>query len=387
LLGLYVHIPFCRSKCAYCDFNSYAGQDHLFAPYADAVIREIEAAGEDRDHAPVGTIYLGGGTPTWLPPELLGGILAACVQSFAVLPDAEITCEANPASVDEGRFAHLRIGGVNRLSLGVQSFDDRELHLLQRSHSAEEARGAYFRARQAGFCNIGLDLIYGIPGQTGERWQATLDQALDLNPEHLSLYCLTVEQGTALARWIADGHMPPVDEDLAADLYLQACDFLASGGYEQYEISNWARETSPSDESITMAVCRHNLGTWRNEDFLGFGAGGHSSEGGRRWWNVSSPSEYIARVEAGRSPVAAAETIDKALGMAETMILGLRLTREGVSIADFEARYEQSPLDVYSDQITPLVASGLLECLPDRIRLAEWGRLLANEAFARFLPS
>jgi oxygen-independent coproporphyrinogen-3 oxidase len=246
---------------------------------------------------------------------------------------------------------------------------------------------AFREARLAGFCNIGLDLIFGLPEQDRATWQTTLEQAIALRPDHLSLYCLTVEEGTSLARRMANGQVLPADDDLAADLYLQACDLLAAGGYQHYEISSWARQTSSADGADGVMACRHNLATWRNEPFLGFGAGAHSSLDGRRWWNVRSPTQYMERLGAGRSPMAGSEEIGEALAMGETMILGLRLVREGVATASFESRFGRSPIDLFSEQIATLEEIGLVERLPDRLRLSRRGRLLANLVFEQFLPS
>ena len=380
LLSLYIHIPFCPRKCLYCDFNSYAGLEHLFAPYVRALTEEIAAAGQQRQRPPVKTIYLGGGTPTLLPPDLLADILAACRRAFAVQADAEITCEANPGTVDQQRFADLRRLGANRLSLGVQSFDDGELRFLGRIHTAAEAEAAFHSARAAGFANVNLDLIFGLPGQRTETWQRTLDQALALAPEHLSLYGLSVEEGTPLAQRVAEGRVPPPDDDLGADLYLLACDLLADAGYMHYEISNWAKQ-SPD------IACRHNLTYWRNQPYLGFGAGAHSSRGGQRWWNVCSPAEYVERLERNQSPIEGSEEINDALGRGETMMLGLRLVQEGVEFAAFERRFGRPLLDVYGQEIAALEQVGLLQRLPERVRLTRRGRLLGNQVFAQFLPS
>ena len=240
-LALYLHIPFCAVRCAYCDFNTYAGLERLYEPYAAALIREIRRAGDERGRPAVRTIFIGGGTPTVLPPTLLADVLDACREAFDVAADAEITSEANPGTVDQAHFAALAGMGVNRLSMGVQSFDDAELAWLGRIHSAEEAVAAFHAARAAGFANINLDFIFGLPGQDPATWTRTLARAIDLAPEHLSLYSLTVEPGTPLFDQARRGAIAEPDDDLAADLYALACDALAAGGYEQYEISNWAR--------------------------------------------------------------------------------------------------------------------------------------------------
>ena len=327
--SLYLHIPFCQRKCPYCDFNTYAGLNRLFEPYTAALVREIELAGASRGRPAVKTIFLGGGTPTVLPARLLRDILDACHRAFDVQPDAEITSEANPGTVDVDRFAALREIGVNRLSMGVQSFDDAELQFLGRIHSADEVETAFNAARLAGFDNINLDVIYGLPGQSPETWRRTLRRALELGPEHFSLYSLVVEEGTPFAEWAEAGRIGYPDSDLAADLYELAEEVLDPAGYVQYEISNWARtvatmpgtrqEDARPAKDVSVAplqtgvnphfACRHNLTYWRNEAYLGFGPGAHSSEAGWRWANIKPVAEYIDRV--GRyDPDSAASLLD-----------------------------------------------------------------------------
>jgi oxygen-independent coproporphyrinogen-3 oxidase len=394
-LALYLHIPFCAVRCAYCDFNTYAGLERLYEPYTAALIREIRRAGEERRQPAVRTIFFGGGTPTVLPPELLARVLDACRESFDVAADAEITSEANPGTVDQAHFAALAGMGVNRLSMGVQSFDDGELTWLGRIHSAAEAETAFHAARAAGFTNINLDFIFGLPGQDPATWTRTLARAIDLAPEHLSLYSLTVEPGTPLFEQARRGAIAEPDDDLAADLYAQASDALAAGGYEQYEISNWARKDErrkTNDEKTSFVlrpssfVCRHNLVYWRNEPYLGFGAGAHSFAEERRWWNVKPVPEYIRRIEAGQTPEREGENIDRRLAMGETMMLGLRLVQEGVSDDRFRARFGVGLDETFGAEIAGLVRRGLLARLSDRVRLTPEGRLLGNQVFAEFLP-
>ena len=257
-LALYLHIPFCAVRCAYCDFNTYAGLERLYEPYAAALIGEIRRTGAERVRPAVCTIFIGGGTPTVLPPTLLADVLDACREAFDVAEDAEITSEANPGTVDQAHFTALAAMGVNRLSMGVQSFDDGELAWLGRIHSADEAETAFHAARRAGFANINLDFIFGLPGQDPTTWARTLARAIDLAPEHLSLYSLTVEPGTPLFEQARRGAIAQPDDDLAADLYDLACDALAAGGYEQYEISNWARRRNQAirDQESGVRRCR-----------------------------------------------------------------------------------------------------------------------------------
>jgi oxygen-independent coproporphyrinogen-3 oxidase len=380
-VSLYVHIPFCRAKCAYCDFNSYPALDHLFEKYVRALQAEMRWVSRGRS-LEVKTIYLGGGTPTVLPLAYLGEVLNACHQRFTIAEEAEITVEANPGTVDGSYLTGLLEMGVNRLSLGVQSFHDDELRLLSRVHTAAQAVEAYRLARQTGFGNVNLDLIYGLPRQTLSSWQDTLQQAIHLQPNHLSLYCLTVEEDTPLGQCIAQGKLPVPDPDLAAEMYTLAEEALDKAGCVHYEISNWAQ---PGHE------CRHNLTYWRNQPYLGLGAGAHSYFKKKRWHNVLSPAEYITRLEAegqGFLPSIAKEVeeIEEILEMAETMILGLRLVQEGVRLANFRQRFGRELMDVYSREIGEMEQAGLLKVDEERVRLTARGRLLGNEVFQRFLP-
>ncbi|MDD3826766.1 MAG: radical SAM family heme chaperone HemW [Anaerolineae bacterium] len=374
-IGLYIHVPFCLARCAYCDFNSYAGQKDLWDGYVRALAGEMEGAGPAR----AGSVYVGGGTPTVLPVALLAEILGAARRSFTLDGDAEVSIEANPGTVDGPALGRLRELGVNRLSLGVQSLDEDELRLLGRIHSAGQAIEAFHAARQAGLENVNLDLIYGLPGQSMATWRASLSRALEMGPEHLSLYALSLEEGTPLASRVLRGELPVPDPDVAAEMYEWAEAACAAAGYEHYEISNWAREP--------RFRCRHNLATWRNEPYLGFGAGAHSWAGGRRWWNVARPADYAARVMAGDSPVDGAEEISPALEMAETTILGLRLLEEGLSLARFRGRFGVGARQRYTAELDELSALGLVELDAERLRLTRRAHLLANQVFYRFLPA
>ncbi|MGD8624536.1 MAG: radical SAM family heme chaperone HemW [Anaerolineae bacterium] len=374
-IGLYAHIPFCQAKCSYCDFASEAGLEALFEDYVNAMVRELETA----DPARVRSVYIGGGTPTVLAPALLGRILKTIKGTFDLEPGAEVTVEANPGTVDGAGLAALRALGANRLSLGVQSFKAGELALLGRIHNATEAIAAFGAAREAGFEKISLDLIYGLPGQGMAAWQHSLAQALSLAPEHLSLYCLSVEEGTPLAAAIRHGNLPAPDADLAAEMYEWAEKACAQAGYHHYEISNWAREPE--------MACRHNLIYWRNEPYRGIGASAHSWAGGRRWANLHSPAEYVARVLAGGSPVMTEEEIGPDLEIGETVMLGLRLVEEGVTFERFQRRFDLDLRQRFGKEIKDLAAWGLLAVCTDRLRLTPRGRLLGNQVFGRFLPA
>ena len=385
--GSYLHIPFCAARCAYCDFNTYAGLADLAEPYARALVREIDLVASSAPapiHVP--TVFFGGGTPSLMPLPRLAEILAALRRGFVLADDCEITLEANPGTVDAEYLDGLAALGINRLSFGVQSAQPGELALLGRIHSWDEAVEAVTLAKRAGFdrrSGINVDLIFGVPDQSMAAWQDTLERALALEPEHISLYCLTLEPGTRLNAQVQRGEVPLPDDDLAADMYLYTEERLA-GTFEHYEISNWCRPGR---------ACRHNLVYWRNRPYLGFGAGAHGSWGGTRYSNVLRPRRYIGRLEntaPGEFPfspaIVARERIGRAMSMGETMMLGLRLLEEGVGFSAFAARFGADLRDVYPREIAEAEGRGLLEVCTDRVRLTPQGRLLGNKVFALFLP-
>jgi len=352
----------------------------LYEPYAHAVAGEIYEFKSRISHPlstilKAETIYFGGGTPSLLPLPLLAEILAACRASFEVPPNAEISLEANPETISAAYLEGLHNLGVNRLSLGVQSAHQSELVFLRRRHTFADAVQSVRLARVAGFDNVNIDLIYGVPGQTMTAWQETVARALEMQPEHISMYCLTVEERTTLAVWIRRGAVPAPDDDLAADMVLWADECLAAAGLMRYEISNWAR---PGFH------CRHNLTYWRNAPYLGFGAGAHSSFDGRRFANIAHPRQYIQCISDGNSPVAESEEISPELEMDETMMLGLRLV-EGVSSTRFEARFGVTIAQVYGGELEKLGRQGLIEVDEQGVRLTRRGWLLGNRVFAAFL--
>ncbi len=397
--AVYIHIPFCRARCAYCDFATTTGLEALIPRYLKALEHETDGAARRWGRLRVPSIYFGGGTPSLVPSEGLSAVLECLRACFAVAPDAEITLEASPGTVSRSSLEALRSMGVNRISLGVQSASDRELARLGRIHTWAAAVEAVTWARAAGFTNLSLDLIYGLPHQSMRRWRETLDAVLGLEPDHLSLYALSVEPGTPLAERIRAGEMPPPDEDRAAEMALYAEERLASAGFWHYEISNWARAAQSRDgqghawwpagwcgatEALSPFVCRHNLVYWRNEPWLGLGAAAHSWLGGTRWANRASPLDYTRAVEEGASPVAEREVIPARLEMGETMMLGLRLA-EGVSDERFRARFGVGLVEAFGTELADLVALGLLGWDGRAARLTERGRLLGNQVFVRFV--
>jgi len=394
--ALYLHIPFCLRRCAYCDFNTYADLLDLRPAYADAVQREIRQMAGRYPEITLTSIYFGGGTPSLLAPDLIPDILHTIRQSFPLLPDAEITLEANPGTVNERTFATLRDAGIQRLSFGVQSAHNDELQLLGRIHTWEDAIAAVAVARRSGFDNISLDLMFGLPRQTLRQWEQTLDQALALDPQHLSLYALTVESGTPLADALDAGQYPAPDPDLSADMYEAASARLWTAGFWQYEISNWAKGTAPATEiwalppqgvteKIGPWVCRHNLVYWRNQPWLGAGAGAHSWFGKHRWNNLLHPRDYIAATQAGIALTQQDEAISALLEQGETMMMGLRLA-EGVSNAHFRQNFGRDLDERYGPILEQLHAAGLVEWNGERARLSARGRLLGNHVFGAFLP-
>ena len=392
-ISLYVHIPFCLSKCPYCDFNTYQGIESQFGDFLTAVTGEIAAWGRALGRPAVNTIFLGGGTPSYLPDGDVGRILEAIVSAYPVRDGAEITAECNPNDLTPAKCAELRAAGINRISMGVQSMDNGLLAMLGRRHDADEAVGALDSCRQSGFDNVNLDLMYGLPNQTLEQWRDTVERLLAQSPEHISMYSLTLEDGTPLKRWVEQGRLPEPDPDLAADMYDLARASLYDAGYHHYEISNWCR---PGRES------EHNLAYWRNLQWLGVGPGAHSSLAGIRFWTARSPRDYARKAAewveiAGRwaSVTSAAiesvptvddlEVIDEATTAAETMFLGLRLL-DGMDVAAASARVGIDLAARYERELAELAAEGLLVWENDgRLRLSEDAYLVANQVFTRFL--
>ncbi len=379
--SLYLHIPFCHTRCHYCDFNTYAGILPLREPYVKALLTEIELAGKiaqlaDGTPRRSRTIFFGGGTPSMLSVPQIKRLLDACFQAFMVDTDAEITLEANPGTLSQEQLEGLRAAGINRLSMGAQSFDADLLKTLGRIHSPEEITQAVHYARAAGFTSINLDFMFGLPHQTMQHWRATLDRALDLHPDHFSLYSLIIEEGTPFHTWAAEGSITPGDEDLCADMYEYADELLQKAGYVNYEISNWSL---PGDHS------RHNLTYWQNLPYIGMGAGAYSSIGNRRFSNERDPLAYIKQLKAGRIPEVESEVIAHEQAMAETAFLALR-TAIGLHLPTFEQRFDQPFAQFVGNRLRIVEEADLLEQENGWLRLSQHGRLLGNEVFLRLLP-
>lgn len=388
-LSLYLHIPFCRHRCAYCDFNTYTGLGALQGAYAAALAAEVAQVGEAGAREagaplPVHTIFFGGGTPSLMEAADLAQILGAVRHVFALEPAAEITLEANPGTVDGAYLAAIRALGINRLSFGMQSAVAAELALLERSHNYEDVAEAVALSRAAGFDNLSLDLIYGLPDQSLASWQQSLEAALALQPDHLSLYCLTIEVGTPMERWLHSGRINLPDPDLAAEQYELACARLGAAGWQHYEISNWA---------LPGRACRHNLTYWRNNPYLGLGAGAHGYVGGVRYHVVKQPRTYLRRLEQAdrhapyplSAAVAASHRLDEAEMIADMMITRLRLLEEGLDMNAFSHRFGRTVDDLYGETVAQLTRWGLLQQRDGRLLLTERGRFLSNQVFYRFL--
>jgi oxygen-independent coproporphyrinogen-3 oxidase len=387
-LALYLHIPFCSSKCGYCDFNSYEGLDHLVPEYTPAILSEIELWGAAATQHEGHTIFFGGGTPSLTDISDIEAIIAAVKKNYRLTDDVEWSLEANPTELTLVHLQDLRKAGINRLSMGVQSLQTDELKLLDRDHTPERVFEAFADARSAGFKNINLDLMFGLPDQKLETWQDTVKKTLSMEPDHLSCYALTVEPGTALYYQVQKGLVVEPDPDVAADQYEWTQEELGKHGYSHYEISNWAR---PGKE------CLHNLVYWRAQPYLGMGAGAHSFFAGQRFANIEAPNRYIdavgatklQRMKEGKSTmqqIAAGETPDKDVILADAMILGLRLLK-GINEINFEMEYGVKPSELYAESIEKHLNLGLLIRDGNWIKLTPNGLLLSNEVFIDLLPA
>lgn len=389
-IGLYVHIPFCQTKCSYCDFNTYERIEDQIPNYVTALTNEIKAWSDLLSQPVVHTIFLGGGTPSYLPVDNIKHILSTIHSRYKVYESAEITLECNPGDITLERASGWSDAKVNRVSMGVQSFNDGLLALLGRRHTAHEAKQAFHTLRKAGFNNQSLDLIYGLPHQSASQWSDTLNEAVALDPDHISLYSLQIEEGTPLAVDVKKERYPIPDDDLAAEMYEEAQRKLRANGFTQYEISNWAKPGMKS---------QHNIIYWLNEPYLGVGAGAHSWLEGQRFFNLKSPTRYVTAMdnnykEVNQDPIATmqmpfgpVEQVDvttAAIDIGETMMMGMRLNA-GVSHKRFEKRFG-TPLDkIFPKELNRLVVLGLVEITKEGVRLTDKGRLLGNEVFAEFI--
>lgn len=416
--SVYLHIPFCVHRCAYCDFNTYAGQESLIPAYVNALIKEIHWIGNQTtrpsDHPTIKTIFFGGGTPSLLSGTQIDSVISALSSAFSVSLDAEITIEANPGTISPKKLDEYRKAGINRISFGAQSSITEELRLLERSHDFFTVIEAVSTARKAGFNNLNLDLIYALPQQTLESWQTTIKRVLELQPEHISAYALTLEHGTPFGRWSQRGLLPIPDPDLAADMYEWTMEYLQKSGYAQYEISNWAKQVESRKSKVNNLrlstidpvpefACKHNFQYWRSLPYLGLGAGAHGYANGYRYSNALRIKTYIDRLpiadlrftnyEFPLTPaVANKRKQSQRDDISDYMINNLRLVEVGVADSDFRSRFGAGLLDVFPKEIEELIRAGLLERKTSEVamtsevyRLTRRGRLLGNQVFLRFV--
>lgn len=356
-VAVYVHIPFCPSKCGYCDFNSYAMSGEIIPRTIEAI--NLEIAHSPHAGRPAKSIFFGGGTPTFVTSDALVGLLAAVVRTHPPAENCEISCEANPGTADAAKFHFMRRAGFNRLSIGAQSFHKQELSVLDRVHSPDDIHRAFDLARDAGFDNVNLDLMFALPDQTIDRWRRNLETALALEPEHLSLYCLTIEPNTRFYRLARKGLLPLPPDDVQREMYELTIDLLERSGYHGYEISNFAR---PGYE------CRHNLAYWRGEEYVAYGPGAVERVGNVRWTHIKHPERYCQAVEQGLPLACESEALDEETLRFERIMLGLR-TAEGLPLAAGDALL---------DRAKPLIARGWLETTNGTLRLTREGRHWCN---------
>lgn len=390
--SLYVHVPFCKRRCHYCDFTTYAGMEQYIDEYMESLRKEIRIAINDKNIIPIHSIYFGGGTPSLVQAKFYGRLLEEIRKNAQVTSDCEITLESNPGTLSLPYLRGLQEAGINRLSIGVQSTDTFDLERLDRIHTIDDVLDSYRWARLAGFENINLDLIFALPWQNLDGWRHSLDRAINLKPEHFSLYSLIIEPETPLYRWHQRGWIAEQDDDLAADMYAYAIKALDAVGYEHYEISNWAKK-----DPAGKYESRHNKQYWLNRPYFGFGAGAHGYINGIRTVNTPGIQDYIKRMKQTKDadchfPLTPAtissDRIDDKMQMQDQMMLGLRLVKEGVSAAKFEARFGRSITDVFTEEINRLGDQGLIEWAGDKekhLRLTQRGIPVANRVFREFI--
>lgn len=380
-VGLYLHIPFCRTRCHYCAFISNPYDPDLADDYITSLCREFQLRREDGEHtelfrrAIVDTIYFGGGTPSLISPDRVAELIGECRSTFRMVAEPEITTELNPASVSGTSLGQLRAAGVNRASLGVQSLQDNELSAMGRRHTARDAFLTFEALRHAGFDNISVDLIAGFPGQTRASFARNIQGVLELRPEHLSIYLLELKPGTKLEAKIGDRELPPLDDDLAAELYEDLCSAVTRAGYEHYEISNFAREGY---------YCRHNLKYWSDEIYLGFGAGAHGMTGRARYANIEDPAGYRRSIASGKPPVGSVTELTPETRFKDALIMGLRLV-SGLDLDRLGARYSVDARRFVLETIGDLHPAGLFVLDGHHLRLTPRGRLLSNTIFSRWV--
>ncbi len=371
MTGLYVHIPFCKSKCRYCDFNSFANCEEHIAPYFSALISEAQAWANTENGRKFDTLYLGGGTPSYIDPHLLGKTIDILLSTFDFASNSEITVECNPGTIDFEGFKILKESGANRLSIGLQSADNEMLKLLGRIHNLEDFERCFAAARRAGFDNISLDLMYGLPEMTIETWKHSLKSAISFEPEHISTYALKIEEGTPFSKM--DLNLP--DDDLCADMYEKSVEVLSKYGYNRYEISNFAK---PGCES------RHNLKYWQLSDYLGLGAGAYSLLNNKRFSNFCNLNDYIASIQSTGIAVCESEDISDFGQMSEFVFLGLRCIR-GISLSEFKSKFGRDITEVFGEEIEKYCRLGFMVKDNDRLFFSDKGFFVSSTILADFV--
>jgi oxygen-independent coproporphyrinogen-3 oxidase len=386
--SMYFHIPFCSKRCSYCDFTTYSGMEKWIPQYFQAIQKEVKLAGFALDEGiKVHTIFFGGGTPSIVPAKSYQNLLKAIGENFMTTEDMEVSLEANPGTIKEKDLCEYRDCGFNRISLGVQSFNEGELRLLGRIHKCQDTLDAVDKIRKSGFENLNLDLIYGLPGQSISSWKDTMAHALDLNPEHLSMYCLTLEEGTPLFEAVQSGEIIPMDDDDSAQMYELAMKTMTEVGYRHYEISNWARV----DNSGRDYRCLHNLQYWKNEEYYGFGAGAHAYINNMRVANDDTFPNYTTNIENSQhfgDGWIHRQTMTDRERMQDEMMLGLRLVDEGISSIKFYKKFGREITSVFDREISKLIHQGLIHWNDEgnsSLSLTERGILLGNQVFMEFV--
>ena len=375
-LGIYLHIPYCIHKCGYCDFNSHPENREEASLYVNALLKELKSYSSLMFNHTVSTIYMGGGTPTILTPFQLKRVLHTVLLNFNLSHNCEITIEANPATIKLQTLKEIRFAGYNRISIGVQSFDKNELQTLERIHNEEEIHSTVKLARAARFQNLSMDLMFALPKQTVEKWQSNLKKAIFKNPDHLSTYNLTIEPGTAFNILNKKGKLCLPEDDIQFEMYKNTIQILEDAGYQQYEISNFAK---PGMES------RHNINYWKNGEYLGVGAGASSYINGERFKNTNLPSKYIREIRTKENAVETRERLEPDHAMGETLMLGLRLLK-GISIDMFENRFQVSFQKAYGNVLDSLLKQKLVTLNQNRIALSKKGLFLADSVILKFMP-
>ena len=394
-IGLYIHIPFCETKCSYCDFNTYAGIENLLTQYIDSICKEIKLWGSVIPNAHISTIFFGGGTPSYIPANLLGQILNTIKNEMDTTNCTEITIESNPNDLSEIKKLeyYLKIG-INRISIGIQSFNDIHLKNIDRRHSSAEGIQAIKNAKSAGFENINIDLMFGLPNQTKHEWIQTLEVVPTIPIQHISMYCLTIEKNTPMFHQVNQGVLQMPDQDLAAEMYEIATDFMKQENFRNYEISNWAKNNK---------ICEHNLAYWKNQQFIGIGPGAHSLLSSYRFSNIESPKKYIQKLKSNPDfektqnnkqtdkdkflTIPTTENYEKQdikTKMSDTMIMGLRLD-SGINLDEFEEKFQIKIEKIFPGKIDKLISENLINKKNNQIKLSDKGKLLGNEVFINFL--